>query len=201
LDCLGRVEHHPALPFDLVPAFMAQLRTRSTVSARALEALILTASRSDEVRLATWAEIDFTGRKWNRPASHMKGREDHTVPLCDRMIEILKALGPGDPHALIFPVGISTLGKLTTRIRPTGVEAVPHGFRSSFRQWVATRTNYPDHIAEMQLAYKIPQAVVKAYKRKAEPYEKRERMMREWARFCMTPKPVEGENVVVPIRA
>ncbi len=159
--------------------------------------LALTASCTEEVRLATWSEINWKERKWNCPASHMKGGEDHAVPLSDRAIEILRALGAGEPDALIFSIGKRNIGRLMERLKPEGVEAVPHGFRSSFRQWAATRTNYPDHICEMALAHKVPDAVVKAYRRKAEPFEKRVRLMQQWAVFCSRSDEL---YVVVPIK-
>jgi integrase len=196
---IAPAEHHPALLFERVPEFMAALRAHDSITARALEMLVLTASRTNEVRAATRSEIDFSGRKWNRPAENMKGSEPHTVPLCDRAIEILRAIPPGEPEERIFPVGNRAMDRLTKRLKPADVEAVPHGFRSSFRQWCAARTNYPDHICEMALAHKVSDAVVKAYKRKAEPFEKRVRLMQQWAEFCNKPAPAvaaEGSNVV-----
>jgi integrase len=193
------IEHYPAMPFDRVPAFMTTLRAHDSISARALEMLVLAAARTEELRLATWSEIKWKERKWDRPAAHMKGGEDHTVPLCDRAIEILRAMPPGEPADIIFPVGKHAIGRLMDKLKPDDVEAVVHGFRSSFRQWAATRTNYADHICEMALAHKIPDAVMKAYKRKAEPFEKRARLMREWASYCSKPAPAAaatGSNVV-----
>jgi len=192
------IEHYAAMPFDRVPAFMAALRAHDSIAARALELLVLAAARTEELRLATWSEINWKERTWNRPAAHMKGGEDHTVPLCDRAIEILRAVPPGESGDRIFPIGKHAIRRLMEGLKPADVEAVPHGFRSSFRQWAATRTNYPDHICEMALAHKIPDAVMKAYKRKAEPFEKRVRLMREWASYCCKPTPVaaEGSNVV-----
>jgi integrase len=187
------VENFAALPFEQMPAFLAALRNVPSVAARALELMILTASRTRELRLATWSEIDFVERKWNRPGSHMKGKEGHTAPLCDRAIEVLRSLGPGAPDALIFPIGGHALGHLVRKLTP--VEATPHGFRSSFKQWATTRTNYPDHISEMALAHKVSEAVVKAYKRRAEPYERRCRLMKQWAEFINSPA-----SVVVPLR-
>jgi integrase len=190
------VENFPALPFDRMQEFMAALRNVDTNEARALELLILTASRPREVLLATWSEIDWVERKWNRPAAHMKGREDHTAPLCDRAVELLRAIGPGAPDALMAScVGRHALNRLVKKLKPADVEAVPHGFRSSFRQWATTRTNYPDHIIEMALAHKFSDAVIKAYKRRAEPYERRCRLMKQWAEFINMPP-----SVVVPLQ-
>ena len=191
---LTTVENFPALPFERMPEFMAALRGVDSLTARALELLILTASRTRELRLATWSEIDWGEKKWNRPGSHMKGGEDHTAALCDRAIEALRVIGPGAPDALILPTGYHLINRLVKRLTPPGVEATTHGFRSSFKQWATTRTNYPDHISEMALAHKVSEGVVKAYKRKAEPYERRCRLMKQWAEFINVPP-----SVVVPL--
>jgi integrase len=195
---IATVEHHAALSHSDLPAFMARLRAADSIAVPALEMLILSASRTREVRLAQWKEVDWTGRKWNRPASHMKGDESHTVPLSARMLEILRGLYTDnvDPEAKIFPVGERAIGRLVDQLKPEGVAVVPHGFRSTFRQWCAERTNYPDHICEAALAHKVSDAVIKAYKRKAEPFEKRARLMEEWSRFCATPAPAVTGTVI-----
>ena len=194
---LTTVENFAALPFERMPEFMAALRSvENSITARALELLILTASRTRELKLATWSEIDWIEKKWNRPGSHMKGGEDHTAPLCDRAIEVLGALGPGAPNALILPTGAHLINRLVKKLTPAGLEATTHGFRSTFKQWATTRTNYPDHISEMALAHKISDAVIKAYKRAAEPYERRCRLMQQWAGFISTPT----ASSVVPMR-
>jgi integrase len=192
------VEHHAALPYDDLPAFMARLRVVDSITARALEMVVLSGSRTAEVRLATWSEIDWAGKKWNRPASHLKAGEAHTVPLTGRMLEILRGLYADniDPEARIFDVGERAIGRLVDRIKPEGVAVVPHGFRSTFRQWCAERTNFPDHVAEASLAHKVSDAVIKAYKRRAEPFEKRARLMAEWTRFCSTSAPAITGKVV-----
>jgi integrase len=192
---LVTVENFPALPFERMQEFMAALRGVDTHATHALELLILTASRTNELLLATWSEIDWAERKWNRPAAHMKGREDHTAPLCDRAVELLHTIGPGAPDALIVPTGSHAINRLVKKLTPAGLVATVHGFRSSFRQWATTRTNYPDHIIEMALAHKVSDAVIKAYKRRAEPYERRCRLMKQWAEFVnMLP------SAVVPLR-
>jgi integrase len=205
---ISKITHHPALPFDEVPAFITRLRAVGTTEARALEMLILTSARTDEIRCAQWSEIDFAKRLWNRPAEHMKSAEGHTIPLPARVIQILRSLPPGKPDELVFAradgsqIGHRIMGRLTKRLAPKGIDAVPHGFRSSFRQWAAERTNYPDHICEAALAHKISDAVIKAYKRKAEPFERRVALMEAWARFCTAPlKPAAQAGNVVAIGA
>jgi integrase len=197
---ITKVEHFPAMPFDRIPTFMAAVRADNSTTARALELLILTASRTSEVRLAKWSEIDFAGRKWNRPASRMKGNEDHVVPLSDRAVALLRSLPPGNPEDRIFPISEHGIERVLKKHRPADVEAVAHGFRSTFRQWTAERTSFPDHVAEQALAHRIPEAVVRAYKRRAEVFDRRRRLMDEWSRYCSAkPAPavaVAGSNVV-----
>jgi len=198
---ITKVEHFPAMPFDRISTFMAAVRADNSTAARALEMLVLTASRTGEVRLATWGEIDLPGRKWTRPASRMKGNEDHVVPLSDRALELLRSLPPGNPEDRIFPISEHGIERVLKKHRPADVEAVAHGFRSTFRQWTAERTSYPDHIAEQALAHRIPEAVVRAYKRRAEVFDRRRRLMDEWSRYCSAkPAPAAtaaaGSNVV-----
>jgi len=178
------VEHHAALPFLEAPAFMAELRNRKSTSARALEFLILTASRTNEVIGATWDnEIDLKTKTWTIPAGRMKAGVEHRVPLCDRAVEILKALPHRGVHVFAGadgkPLSNMALLQMLRGLRP-GLTV--HGFRSSFRDWAAERTNYPNHVAEMALAHKISDKVEAAYRR-GELLAKRTKMMTEWSRF------------------
>jgi integrase len=198
---VAKVEHHASLPYADVPGFMERLRAVDSIGARALELLVLTASRTQEVKLAQRREIDFANAMWNRPAAHMKGGEDHSVPMSPRVIELFQALGPGEPDALIFynrskPLGAMLFNQILARMLP-GIEVTPHGFRSSFKQWAVERANYPDFVSEIALAHEEGNKVAAAYKRKAEPLEKRRRMMRDWSAYCMSaPIAVEGGNVI-----
>lgn len=187
-----------AIPWQEVPAFVADLRNREGMGARALEFIILTAARSGEARLATWDEVDFETRVWRIPASRMKAREDHTVPLSEDAVALLKALPrfEGSDYVFTAPRGgaLSDMS-ISAVCRRMGVNAVPHGFRSSFRDWTAEASSYPHEVAEKALAHKIPSAVERAYRR-GDLLEKRRRMMEDWARFCRECLPA-GE--VVPI--
>jgi integrase len=182
--------HFEALPFDQVPGFMAALRAKPETPARlALELLILTASRSGEVRLALWSEIDWERRLWTRPASHMKAKREHAVPLSEAAVAVLeraRALG-GERQGLIFegqsrdkPLSDMTL---TKRLRDMKLSATVHGFRSSFRDWVSEKTDFDGAVAESALAHQVKNAVEAAYRRGA-LLEKRRLLMAAWATYC-----------------
>jgi len=196
---VSRVVHHRALPVDEMPAFMAALREREGIAARALEFVVLTAARSGEVRGATWAEIDTDARIWAVPPERMKARREHRVPLSDRAVEILQAAPRLEGCPYVFPSGrggkLSDMA-LTGVLRRMDVDAVPHGFRSTFRDWCSERTGYAHEVAEAALAHTIPSAVERAYRR-GDLFTKRARLMQEWARFCAAP----AAAAVAPIRA
>lgn len=196
---VAKVEHHAALPIDQVPAFMRELRERHGIAARALEVLILTAARSGEIRGATWNEIDLQAKVWTVPAGRMKAGKEHRVPLPDRVVEIIKALPRIEGTDLVFPAprgGMLSDMTMTAVMRRMKVDAVPHGFRSSFRDWAAERTAYPHEMAEAALAHVISNKTERAYRR-SDLFDKRRRMMEDWSKFCDTIMPA-GE--VVPIR-
>lgn len=197
---LAKVKHHAALPVESVGAFVRDLRLREGVAARALEVLILTAARSGEVRGMRWSEIDMQARIWIVPAERMKGGKEHRVPLNDRVLDILEAQPQIDGSDLVFPAprgGQLSDMSLSSVCRRMKVDAVPHGFRSTFRDWCSEHTNYPREVAEMALAHTITNAVEAAYRR-GDLFAKRRRLMDEWAAFVNTPAP-KGEKVT-PIR-
>jgi integrase len=195
---VAKVEHHGAVAIDALGAFVTDLRTRDGIAARALEFLILTAVRSGEIRGATWSEIDLPGRVWTIPAERMKAGKEHRVPLSDEAARLLNALPRFAGNDLVFPsprgLVLSDM-TLTAVMRRMKREEVPHGFRSTFRDWAAERTNYPREVCEMALAHAIGNAVEAAYRR-GDLFEKRARMMAEWAKFCDTITPAGN---VVPI--
>lgn len=186
---VAQVEHHPALPLDHVAPFLRALRNRPGIAARALEVLILTATRSGEVRGARWAEIDLDAGHWTIPAGRMKAGREHRIPLSERVVAVLKGLPRVDGAERVFPAprgGELSDMSLTAVTRRMGIAAVPHGFRSTFRDWAAERTHYPGEMAEMALAHAIADKVEAAYRR-GDLFEKRRRMMEDWARFCEVP--------------
>jgi len=179
-----RVRHHAALPYAEAPAFLANLRARDGVSARALEFCILTAARTGEVLGATWGEIDLAARLWTIPGERMKAGAEHRVPLTDRCVEIL-----GEAKAattLVFPGPrgqLSNMALLSVLARMKRDDLTVHGFRSTFRDWAAETTNHPNEVVEMALAHTIGSKVEAAYRR-GDLFEKRRRLMDDWAAAC-----------------
>jgi integrase len=198
---LARVQHHPALPWSEMAAFMAELRKQVGVSARALEFTILTAARSGEVRGMVWSEVDFSTGMWIVPADRMKAGNEHRVPLTEQALRVLRLAKEATSlmnTQLVFPG--TTFTKPTDSETPTlkplsdmSLTAVlrrmergditAHGFRSSFRDWAAEATDFPRDMAEMALAHTVGSAVEAAYRR-GDMLEKRRHMMAEWAKHC-----------------
>jgi integrase len=180
----GNVQHLAALPFSDIAGFMVELQSQSTIAARAVEFLVLTAARSAEVRGAGWDEVQ--GNVWTVPGVRTKSGRDHRVPLSKGAIAILQQCGPARPGNLIFPAskGVALRDKallnIATALRP-GITI--HGLRSSFRDWAAVRTSYPRDVIELALAHKVKGATEAAYWRD-DALEKRRRLMEEWSRFC-----------------
>jgi integrase len=197
------VEHHPALPYRDMGAFMVDLREQDGIGARALEFAILTAMRSGEVRGATWDEIDLAHREWTIPASRMKAQKEHRVPLTDASVAILEKM---DKHkmsdGIVFPGAkegkpLSDMALTAVLRRMKREDIVPHGFRSTFRDWAAETTSYPNHVVEMALAHTIGDKVEASYRR-GDLYEKRKRLMADWARYCAKVQDTTGN--VVPMK-
>jgi integrase len=196
---VARVTHRAALPISEVGDFMTALREAEGMGARALQFAVLTAARSGEVRGATWAEIDLQASVWTIPGERMKAGREHRVPLSAPAINLLRSLPRVDGSDLVFsaPRGGSLSDMtLTAVLRRMKVAAVPHGFRSTFRDWASERTNYPRDAAEMALAHTIGDKVEAAYRR-GDLFEKRRRMMADWATFCAQPSAGSG---VIPMR-
>ncbi|MEJ2375220.1 MAG: site-specific integrase, partial [Pseudolabrys sp.] len=193
---------HPALPFEQLPAFMSDLRERTGVAARALEFLILTAARSGAVIGATWEEIDFKNRVWtvapDRAGTKIFGDQPRRVPLSDRTVEILQELPRenGNPHVFIGPrTGTSISGAAMSAViermnqgqyvdpKQDNADIVVHGFRSCFKDWCSESTSYPNHVSEAALWHVVADKVEAAYRR-GDLFEKRRRLMADWARYC-----------------
>lgn len=195
-------KHHPAMPYTDVPTFLTRLRASGGVWGRlALEFAILTAARSQEVRRATWDEIDLENNIWTVPADHMKMKREHSVPLSLEALSVLKSAAAVRLVGtdLVFP-GMSgremsdmTLLKVLRRMEePVTV----HGFRSSFRTWVAEATNFSGEVAEAALAHQNPNEVERAYQR-GPLLDKRRKMMEAWGIYCANDSTLAK---VVPIR-
>jgi integrase len=186
------VSHHAALPYSDVPAFMAELRSKKPTYGRlALEALVLTAARSGEIRGARWSEIDLDKATWVIPAGRMKAGKRHVVPLSAEAIAVFrKAEALRSGVDLIFPGAQLTRPlsdmSLVKVLRDMKVEATPHGFRSSFRDWAADQTSFPAEVAEAALAHAVADKVVAAYRR-TDFFEKRQALMQAWGSYCSDP--------------
>jgi integrase len=184
---VAKVEHYKAVPFVEIGEFMVQLRQRKGIAARAVEFAILTAARSGEVRGARWSEIDLQAKTWIVPAERMKAHKEHRVPLSDDAVALLISLErTGD---LVFPApqggGKLSDMSLTAVLRRMKVDATVHGFRSSFKDWARERTSYPNEISEAALAHVNGDKTEAAYAR-GDLFEKRRRLMRDWAKFVGT---------------
>lgn len=193
---ITKTGHLPAVALKDMGAFMQKLRAQAGMSARALEFAILTAARSGEVRGATWSEIDKDAATWTVPGQRMKAGKEHRVPLPKAAMELLDAQTRMVGTDLIFPAprgGQLSDMSLVAVMRRMEMAAVPHGFRSTFRDWAAERTNYPREVAEMALAHVIANKVEAAYRR-GDLFDKRRRMMEDWATFCATVEK-KGANV------
>ena len=183
------VEHMRALPHRKVAAAIGTVRESRAleVAKLAFEFLVLTAARWSEVRWAEWAEIDRSGRVWTIPPRRMKTNRRHRVPLCGRALEILEAAQALSEGAspLVFsrgqgrPLHDSMLRRL---LRELGVAAVPHGFRSTFRDWAAEETDHPREVIEAALAHLVQNRVEAAYAR-SDLFERRRTLMDDWARY------------------
>jgi integrase len=190
--------HHRAVAYGEIAGFMAELRQRPGNAARALEFTILTATRSGEVLGAKWSEIDVANRVWVIGVERMKSKREFRVALSDVAIAVLESVR-GQAGEFVFQrptggrLGINamhdTLGAMSRR------DATVHGFRSTFRDWAAEATSYPNHVVEMALAHAIPSAVEAAYRR-GDLFEKRRKLMAAWSDFCARPAPM-GATVTV----
>ena len=195
-----RVRHHPSLPYAEVPALTAELRSHTSISARALEFAVLTAARSGEALGARWDEIDLNRRIWVVPGERMKGRKEHRVPLAPRAVEILNEMAVIQLNEFVFfgtkqgrPISDMAMLILLRDLRP-GVTV--HGFRSAFKDWASEATSFPDYLSEAALAHASADKVRAAYAR-SDLFEKRRELMEAWAQHCQC----EASSAeVVPLR-
>ncbi|SDI73464.1 tyrosine-type recombinase/integrase [Salipiger marinus] len=211
---VAKQRNQPAVPVDDAPRWFTAVRAREGMGARALEFAALTASRSQEVRGALWDEIDLEAGLWTIPAARMKMDREHRVPLTPEAVALLKSLPRFEGCPLVFPaprggeMSDMTLSAAMKRLHAADVAeggpgfadrvskcpAVPHGLRSTFRDWVAERTHFPGDMAEVALAHKVGNAVEASYRR-GDMVEKRRTMMAAWAEY-LTGKDSDRANVV-----
>ena len=193
---IRKVAHYAALPFDEMPQFLAALRTRDGMAARALEFAALTAARTGEVLGASWGEFDLAAKVWTVPADRMKAGREHRVPLSEAALAVLEQVRPlalmkdgkPDPAAPVFPgprraLPLSNMAMLMLLRRMKRDDLTAHGFRSTFSDWAAERTAYPREVVEMALAHAIENRVEAAYRR-GDLFDKRRRLMDAWAQYC-----------------
>jgi integrase len=181
-----RAKHFEAMPYAQLGGFMAALRTQEGLVPRALEFLVLTATRTGEVMHARWSEIN--GDTWTIPGERTKTGRDHRVPLSAQAQALLSRLPRLGEY--VFP-GARTGARMSENLmrvllRAMGAHVTVHGFRSSFRDWAAEQTSYANHVVEMALAHAIGNGVEEAYRR-GDLFEKRARLMQDWARYCSQP--------------
>jgi integrase len=200
---LRKVKHHAALPYGDLPAFLVELREQQGIAARALEFLILTAARAGEVLGMTWNEVDLADATWTVPAERMKAGKEHRVPLSARALAILEEMQTHRTgnDAYVFPGGKPRRGLSNTTLLEVlqGMgrgDITAHGFRSTFKTWCDEQTNYPHHVVEQALAHTVGSAVERAYRR-TDLFEKRRRLMQQWATFCTAPAQEPQNNIAV----
>jgi integrase len=198
---IRKVEHLLALPYSEIGGFVARLRQESSIAARALEFLILTAGRLGEVLGMTWDEVDLGKQMWIIPAARMKAKRQHRVPLSDAAVALLKRMHNIRRGGLVFPgrLGGRPLGPITVLSMAKKIgnaETNVHGLRSTFRDWAAECTSFPSEVAEMALAHAIPDAVEAAYRR-GDLFDKRRKLMDAWAAYCAKVETDAGKVVAL----
>ena len=195
------VQHHAALPYPEIGAFIQGLREHPAKAARALEFVILTAARTGEVLGARWSEIDLRAKVWTVPASRMKSGREHRVPLSDAALAVLRQMHslrqndrvfPGDRRETLSDMALWMLLRAMNR-----TDLTTHGFRSTFRDWAAERTDFSNEVVEMALAHAVADKVEAAYRR-GDLFEKRRKLMDAWAAYCARPEP---SGKLVPLRS
>src|SRR5262249_33319844 len=197
-----KVQHHAALPYEDISEFMLALRAEEGLAARALEFTILTAARTGETIGAKWNEINKLDKVWIVPAERMKAGKEHRVPLSNEALIILEQLRTSETAAddFVFSGGrrgkpLSNMAMTMTLRRMNCGHLTVHGFRSSFRDWAAERTNFPSEIAEMALAHTIGNKVEAAYRR-GDLFERRRRIMADWSKFCSAQKTADKQKIL-----
>jgi integrase len=214
-----KVEHHPALPYGELAGFLVALRAEEGTAARALEFTVLTAARTSETVGAPWDEISTREKLWTIRSERMKAERDHRVPLSKRALAIIEDMKTKQDGDFLFAGGkagkplsnmamLALLERMNERRATAGQprwtdpmqdnkDVVPHGFRSTFRDWASERTSFPGEVVEMALAHAVEDKVEAAYRR-GDLFDKRRRLMDAWAEFCGKPA---VDASIVPLRA
>jgi len=204
-----QVEHHAFLPYAELPGFLVALREQEGIAAYALEFLTLTAARTSEVIGARWREMNLLDKTWTVPATRMKARREHRIPLSARALDILKGMqgirSNDDPDTFVFTgrkpgAPLSNMVFLMLMRRMGRSDLTAHGFRATFKTWASECTSFQNEIAEAALAHVIGDKVEQAYRR-GDLFEKRRRLMQKWATFCTTAPAQEPQSNITPLRA
>lgn len=197
---IKKVRHHPALPYQEASAFIRDLHERENVAARGLSFLIHTAARTGEVIGAIFDEFDIENAIWTVPAIRMKAEKEHRVPLSPPALEIVKTMEIERSNEFVFPGlrggGLSNMAFLQQLKHMGRDDLTVHGFRSTFRDWAAEQTAYPSDVVEMALAHTISNKTEAAYRR-GDLFEKRRRLMNDWATYC---DQISETSEVIPLR-
>ncbi|KVW76196.1 tyrosine-type recombinase/integrase [Burkholderia ubonensis] len=191
----SQVRHHAALPWEDIPTFIRELEQRPRRAARVLHLLVLTATRTNEARFARVEEFDLDNRVWSIPGDRTKSGRPLRVPLCKRAVEIIRGALPKAKHGYLFPGctegrPLSNMAMLSLLKRMSYSGITVHGFRSTFRDWVAECTDYPDSVAEEALAHIITSQTIAAYRRR-DQLERRRLMMEDWGAYCSSGRMLE----------
>jgi integrase len=205
---IKKVKNHPAMPYDELPEFMSELENNDSISSLALQWLILTCTRTNETLQSQWAEIDLDKAVWIIPSERMKAKREHRVPLSDSTLSILESLPRFEGNPFVFPGArhnrpLSNMALLQLmRGMGYGVNGnrgnyVPHGFRSSFRDWAGEVSSYPRDVCEMALAHTIQNKTEAAYRR-GDLFDKRRVMMQAWADWCKGDK--EQDSIPLQVK-
>ena len=198
-----KVEHHPALPWREIGAFMQALRTMPGTAALATEFIILTNCRTSEAIEARWAEIDMGEKRWTIPAARMKAAKEHTIPLSDAALAVLQRLKAETKEGeFVFPGGkkntpLSNMACLALLKRMGRSDLTVHGFRSSFRDWAGEATAHPREVIEHAMSHQLKDKAEAAYQR-GSLLERRRVLMADWANYCAQPA---ATGVVVPLQS
>jgi len=197
---VSKVEHHAALPYSGIGAFMLELRQQAGMGARALEFTILTAARSGEVRGARFPEVNMEAGVWTIPASRMKAGKEHQIPLTADALNLIRSIQRNDGNTLLFPnvkgAELSDM-TLTAVLRRMNQQVTAHGFRSTFRDWAGETTAFPREVIEHALAHQLKDKAEAAYAR-GTLFDKRRRLMADWTKYCNT---VAVAGTVTPINS
>ncbi|MEA9567540.1 tyrosine-type recombinase/integrase [Polynucleobacter sp. AP-Nickl1-40-C4] len=205
------VQHHPAVPYTQIGGFMVELRKKPSIGAKALEFLIHTVVRSGSVREARWADIDFEDKVWTIPAEHTKTKQEHRVPLSPQAVKLLKELQKtqkekGTESFYIFPsptkktLSDMALSEIMRGMLERGElknKAVPHGFRSTFKDWAADKTNHQNFVSEMALGHAV--GGTEGHYRRGDLFEKRRKLMNDWSKLLDSPW-VNKTADVIPLK-